>query len=283
MIIKRIILRISKEISERKKHKIPTNGWYEISLDGLKWKLKLDRYIDRTIALEKEFEPTTSELVKQIVKPGMRVLDIGANIGYYTNIIAKKIETKGKIFAFEPVSEYRMQLEWHVKENRFNDIVKVLPYGLSNMANKMNIGRDNVSASLHWAPLTPPTNTEEIELKKLDDIYSSEDFNNIDFIKIDIDGHEIMFLDGAIDFFKKNQPIILLEFANLSLHVAGTNVIILKEKLEKMGYIIYSEKTKKPFIDIKEFLIECGNYSFSANAWAIPTNLSIKINSLSDL
>lgn len=272
--IKRIASRIKRELKEREKRKMPVTGWHEFEIDGLKWKLCLDRYIDRTIAVEKAFEPETSELVKRIVKPGMRILDVGANIGYFTNILAKQVGTTGKIFAFEPVGSYRKQVEWHVQANKFSDIVKIFPYGLSNSNESLKIGMDNTSASLHWTPNTPPERYEQIELRRLDDLVKEEKINQIDFIKIDIDGHEPFFIEGANEFFKTNKPIILIEFANLNLFVAGSDVIKLKSQLEDKGYVLYSEKTKKPFVSITEFLTECGNFKYSANVWAIPSSIS---------
>jgi FkbM family methyltransferase len=263
--------------------KMPTSGWHEFEIQGLKWKLCLDRYIDRMIATEKNFEPETTELVKSIVKPGMKILDIGANIGYFTNILAKQIGSTGKIYAFEPVSRYREQVQWHVNANNFTDTVKIFPFGLSDKATKLKMGMDNTSASLHWTPKTPPENYEEIELQRLDDIIEKEKISNIDFIKIDVDGHEPFFINGATEFFKHNSPIILIEFANLNLFVAGSNVLVLKEQIEKLGYVLYSEETKKPFISTTEFLIECGNYRTSANVWAIPNKIAQQKKSLMEL
>ena len=280
--IKSITLKLNNLFVRLFKKKIPTSGWHEFEIQGLKWKLCLDRYIDRTIAVEKTFEPETTELVKSIVKPGMRVLDIGANIGYFTNIISKQVGKSGAVFAFEPVSGYRSQVEWHVKTNHFSDIVKIYPFGLSDKSCKLKIGMDNISASLHWTPKTPPSNYEEIELQRLDDIVEKESIGKIDFIKIDIDGHEPFFVDGAVEFFKKNSPIILVEFANLNLFVAGSDAISLKEKLEKLGYVLYSEKTKLPFPSVNEFLTECGNYKYSANVWAIPRAIAKTKKSLLD-
>ena len=281
--IKRIASRIKRELKEREKRKIPISGWHEFEIDGLKWKLCLDRYIDRSIALEKAFEPETSELVKRIVKPGMRILDVGANIGYFTNILARQVGPTGKIFAFEPVEGYRKQVEWHVQTNKFLDIVKIYPFGLSNVNETMKIGMDNTSASLHWTPKTPPENYEQIELRTLDGIRKDEKIDPIDFIKIDIDGHEPFFIEGASDFFQTNKPIILVEFANLNLFVAGLDVIKLKTKLEEKGYVLYSEKTKKPFVSVTEFLTECGNYKYSANVWAIPVTIAQNKLSLLEL
>jgi FkbM family methyltransferase len=235
----------------------------------------MERYIDREIASKGVLEPTTTNLLRQLLKPGMHLMDIGANLGYFTLLSAQQIGPAGKVWAFEPVNCYREQLQWHIATNHFEDRVKILPYGLADTRAKMSMAVDNISATLHWTlALTSPTVFEEIDLYSLDDVVLKLEIERLDFIKLDIDGHEPFFFRGASRFFKKCKPIMVLEFAQIVLDPAGEDVRTLKATVEDLGYILYSETTEKPFKNRREFLLECGNFTHSANAWAIPIEMS---------
>jgi len=233
----------------------------------------MEQSIDREIALG-VFEPETTRLVNKIVKPGMTVIDVGANLGYYTIMFASLVGNSGKVFAFEPVKQYYEKLLWHVEANGFRNHVAAFNCGLSDNENRISIGVASSGATVHWVSDDPPTRCEEIQLHPLDEIIRKNSIEKIDLIKIDIDGHEPFFFRGARDFFQKNLPILLVEFAQLNLEKAGEDVIGLKATIEKLGYTIYSESTKMPFTSRTQFLVECGNYAYSANVWAIPNLLA---------
>ena len=65
--------------------------------------LENDRYVGQRIALEK-YEPYETDLIQRQVGIGDVVVDVGANIGYYTILLAKKVGKTGKVYAFEPYS-----------------------------------------------------------------------------------------------------------------------------------------------------------------------------------
>jgi FkbM family methyltransferase len=261
---------------------LPSVVWMECERQGLKWRLQMEHSIDREIALG-VFEPATTRLVNKIVKPGMTVIDVGANLGYYTIIFASLVGKSGKVFAFEPVKQYYEKLLWHVEANGYRDYVAAFNCGLSDKEAKISIGIGNTGATVHWVADDPPTRCEEIQLHSLDEIISKYSIEKIDLIKIDIDGHEPFFFRGAERFFRRNRPILLVEFAQLNLDKAGEDVTGLKAIIEELGYTIYSESTKRPFMSRTQFLVECGNYAYSANVWAIPNSLAQEAKSLEDI
>ena len=61
-----------------------------------------------------------------------------------------------------------------------------------------------------------------------------------------------------------------MEFNQNNLSTFGGDVLKLKDQVERLGYETVSEKTGRPFATRNEFLVECGNYAFSANVWARP-------------
>ena len=248
--------------------------WVETEVQGLRWRLCMQRYIDREIATTKVFEPATTELVRRIVRPGMRVLDVGANLGYFTLLFARQVGPTGRVWAFEPVERYREQLRWHVAANGFEDRVQICDYGLSDASITMNVALDWCGGTLHWTRAEAPDTREPARFLPLDVVASELGLNHVDFVKLDVDGHEPFFFRGASAFFRHNRPLMVVEFSQANLDVAGEDVRTLKEAIEELGYTLYSERTGKSYANRHDFLFDAGNFTHSANVWAVPDTLA---------
>ena len=83
-----------------------------------------DKYVGQRIALEK-YEPYETELILKQVKSGDIIVDVGANIGYYTVLFADKVGKKGKIIAIEPDPINFEILQKNIKENKLFNVVAV--------------------------------------------------------------------------------------------------------------------------------------------------------------
>ena len=265
----------------RKKMRIdslPKSGWVEVKRMGFHWRLDMDTDIGRAIAVQGIIEPQTTRLVKDLVRPGMQVLDVGANIGYFTLIMAQAAGLSGRVWAFEPTKKYREQLMWHVENNNLKDIVTLIPYGLSDKTMTTEISIGNSSATLHWTAESVPLRQEIIQLHPLDEVAAELGIHQIDFVKLDIDGHEPRFIRGASNSLKRFQPPIVLEFSQLNLHFAGSDVSLQARLLQELGYAICDERTRKPYVSDTQFLIDCGNFRYSGNALAISETVDRKSN-----
>jgi FkbM family methyltransferase len=246
--------------------------WLQAQRQGLLWRLCMDRYVDRQIAQHGMFEPSTTSLVRALLMPGMQVLDVGANIGYFSLICAQQVGSSGKVWAFEPVSGFRERLLWHIGANGFQERVCVARYGLSDAVKSLPISLGDSSATLHWALPSPPSFIETIQVRPFDQVWQELGCDDVNFAKVDIDGHEPFFLRGAQSFFQHCKPIMVLEFSQLNLRKAGEDVSLLRLMIEQLAYTLYSERTLNPFTDEEEFLLECGSMDRSANVWAIPNS-----------
>jgi len=229
----------------------------------------MESAIARSIIRTGVWEPDTTRVVLDCVKPGMHVLSIGANIGYFAMLMARSVGPTGRVWAFEPTKKFRKQLEWNIEANKLASRVTILPFGLSDHAKSAEIEMMAQSASMHFPPNLPRIGTESIELKQLDIVAADLGIEKIDFIQMDIDGHEAAFLRGAKQLLRKHVPPIAMEFSQACLYFAGSDVREVKKLLNELGYEIWSEKTRLPFKDEYEFLLECGNFSRHANAIAL--------------
>ena len=235
----------------------------------MKWRLDMSSNIAQQMHATGAWEFQTTELIQDLVKPGMQALSVGANFGYYALLMGRQVGETGHVWAFEPTRHFREMLEHHLKINGLESRVTVVPYGLSDTETGATIDISPQSASMHYAPQESRVGQEEIQLKRLDDVADGLGIRRIDFISIDIDGHEPAFLRGGTQVLSRDVPSIAMEFAQECLHYAGSDVREVADLLHQLGYEICSEMTRQPYSSELAFLKECGNFRHYANALAV--------------
>ena len=201
-------------------------------------------------------------LFKNIIKPGMRVLDLGANIGFYTVLFSKLAGENGKVFAFEPDAKNYKYLEGNTK-TLHNVIVE--KKAVSDKTGKINlfISKDlNVDHQSY--DIGEGRVCEEVDTIALDD-YFLDDIK-IDFIKIDIQGYEATAMKGMSKIMRQSGKMVVFgELWPYGLQKAGSNAEEYLQFLKSRGFRIkffegeidYNEKTKDKnfytdFIAIKD-------------------------------
>jgi FkbM family methyltransferase len=246
-------------------------NWVLCQTSDAIFRLDSTKYLDQQILNYGFFEKDSINWVKKLVKPGMVTVDVGANFGYYTMLLSKFSGSTGKVIAFEPLSTFYDRLLYHAKINNCTNVVLVKE-GLSSQAEQLTIFLNQDTATLHWPANEPPPEVpiQQISLITLDDYVSKNDVTHIDFIKVDIDGHEPHFLKGAENSLSKFEPIILMEFAHLNLLASGSGSDHLAHQLCALGYELYSEQTGKPYPSMTDFLVDAMNCAYSKNVLCIP-------------
>lgn len=246
------------------------NGIITCNADGVVFELDPTQYVDSEILNYGVFERHSVDWVKKLVQPGMVVLDVGANFGYYTMLFSKLVGETGKVIAFEPSTRFRTRLLKHAALNNALN-VEVAPIALSSSPGELRLQLGGDSASFHWVADDSPLETETVVLDTLDNFVASHGIGRIDFLKVDIDGHEPKFIEGARDTLLKFRPTILIEFMHLALVEAGSGVEQLADQLKELGYVLQSEKGLHPFSTRREFLVEAMNCAYSVNIVAFPS------------
>lgn len=170
-----------------------------------------------------------------------KCIDIGANIGDFSLEILNNKSTK--VIAFEPLPLCCDKLSHIYKEytNRF----KFFEIALSNKDgfSKLNYGEtisglSSLEKKINKITFVGDSNTNSIEVitKQLDSFINDSEFQNTDFIKIDVEGHEMAVLEGALDFIKKNHiKLIQIEF---NLHNLFTKNTIYDYSAMLEGYVV---------------------------------------------
>ena len=175
---------------------------------GLKLRYKNDLNLDMLLGLH---EPNTFEVFDIFVKPGMIVADIGANVGYFTRFLSKKVGSKGSVHAFEPSPSTFKTLQETIDLNKLKNITAVNKAITDrNGSVKMFLSSTHYMASVdvNWA--TDKGGTVDVPATSLD-FYFGNLGRYPDFIKMDIEGGGVFALKGMRNCIIKNEPVLLLE------------------------------------------------------------------------
>ncbi len=156
-----------------------------------------------------EHEELTLQL--KLIEDEYNILDIGGNYGWYAMEIAQK-RPKANIFCFEPIPRSFYFLNENIELNNLANI-RAFNFGFSDSEGSMNFYFDpNLSVN---ASLANVSNNEKItniicSVRKLDNFVKDQNMN-IDYIKCDVEGAELLVFKGGMDTIRKDKPIIFAE------------------------------------------------------------------------
>lgn len=188
----------------------------EMEING--FRMHLDPLDSLEISLFGTYEPFQTSLVKAEVQPGMTVVDVGANIGYYTLLFGRMSTPGGKVFAFEPVPQNLEILRRNLAANGI-DNVEIVSKAASNQPgvapfflSQKNLGDHSFFAADQGRKIL------EVEMVRIDDVVEGP----VDVVKIDIQGAEQRALEGMRRTLERSPAVTLFtEFCPKSLSDAG--------------------------------------------------------------
>lgn len=230
------LMETKKGLQELKKGYAVTKEGFELFLDTE------DHSISRVIAFSGIYEPVETEFLKKIIKPNMHVIDVGANIGYFTTLFSRLVGPQGKVTAFEPSPRSFLILK---KNAMFNCIknVTIIQKAIANFSGKEKFYLSSINTGDNRFSGDPiedyDMDREEIEVDviKLDEYFLHE---NVDFLKIDAQGAEMKILESASNIIENNPNLqMMLEFWPVGLSAQKTSGENLLAKIKQLGFNIY--------------------------------------------
>jgi FkbM family methyltransferase len=163
---------------------------------------------------ESEYEPETFEFFRENLKKGATVLDIGAHIGLFSVVAARKVGEDGKVFSFEPTPFTRNVLLEVVRLNNCSEIVEVRVEAISSKSGKTVFFDTGDVISNANSLVKTERSKGQIEVRMISVDQFAKDRNlKIDCLKIDAEGAELDVLLGARETFLNMRPV-----ARLGLH-----------------------------------------------------------------
>lgn len=159
-------------------------------------------------------------LLKQLIQPGMTIVDVGANIGIYTQFLANLVGETGHVHAFEPAPLNFKRLDDNLRALG-NVSLKQFAVGDSQGTIKLFVS-DDLNVDHRTFDSSDGRSSISVAVTTLDDYFSEG--QHVDFIKIDVQGYEFSVLHGAKRLLEENRDIkILMEFWPYGLTKAGVD------------------------------------------------------------
>lgn len=189
-------------------------GRYKMIVDttdvGLSSHLLLDGY----------WEMWLTELLAKRVQPGMKVVDVGANLGYFTVLMADLVGPTGHVYAFEPNTDLARRMTQSLAINGFDGIATVHEQALADAeADVLLVVPTDEPKNGHLLPADHPISADqgiETRLMRTRRLDSYEELLDADLIKIDADTSEFAIWRGMARILETRRPLtIVLEFARM--------------------------------------------------------------------
>lgn len=188
---------------------IPSPTWSIRSLYGAQMHLDLSRSMaQKLLFLEGERFMDERALLQRLLRKGMTVVDVGANIGYYLLQFQKCVGSTGRVICIEPSIENLPELRRNIAANDYTNVV------LHEVALGSSEGEIGLHSGVNSGVADKAGAAHIVAIRKLDTLVTER----IDFLKIDVEGFEGQVLEGAEKLLATHKPILFLE---LHPHIVG--------------------------------------------------------------
>ena len=224
-----------------------------VEIDGRKM------YLDPTDSLKlsfRRYDDFTENFVKSRIKKNDTIIDLGANIGYWTLFFAQNVGDNGKIFAFEPEPSLFELLKKNVNVNNFLNVITIQK-AVSNKTQKTKLFLSHNPNDHRIYDPSDERKSIEIECIRLDDYFKN--FNGeINFIKSNIQGADFAAILGMPEIIKKSKNLeIIAEYSSALLEGFGFSPRDFLMTLQKTGFKLFdlnSQEKKIIPVEIDQFL-----------------------------
>jgi FkbM family methyltransferase len=206
--------------------------------------------------LTNRHEMETTAQIRQLVKSGMTVLDVGGHVGYYTRMTSQLVGDSGRVIAFEPHPRNNAMLNrntGHLKNVIIEQVALGDQEGIAELYDYLMM---SASGSLHFdekirdvqraqmsdwdvAPRAKDFEPQKysVRLARVDDILAKHNIQKVDVVKMDIEGAEMGALRGMKNTIASSPNLALvMEYNPLGLEAFGNEPVNALEEVLSMGF-----------------------------------------------
>lgn len=205
----------------------------------------VDSIISPLLLKDKVWEPFETELFRSTIAPGMTVLDVGANLGYYSLIAARAVGDAGRVFAFEPDPDNFQLLCKNIEINGYNNIVPIQK-AVTDSSGVVELFQSPKNRGDHRIFNGQIFNYDNDRQKIIVDAISLDEFfdeemHQPDVIKIDVQGAEMKLFQGSTRMIADRDNLVLFtEVWPKGLSEAGSSAEEYIQALFDNGFELFS-------------------------------------------
>jgi FkbM family methyltransferase len=175
-------------------------------------------------------------MLRPYVRPSTYVIDVGANIGFFTLQFAAWISDGGKVIALEPDVVNYARLQHAIAESGLSNVVETIRAAVADVVGK---GFLEVNPG-HPGDHKLGTEGVPVALTTIDEIVAARGWPEVSLIKVDVQGAEARVLTGARRTLEKYRPTLFLEVDEPQLRRYGSSAAELLASVTALGYAIHS-------------------------------------------
>ncbi len=219
----------------------PDAGLVRLNTGQMLYVDPLDEQICVDIIVRGAWEYWVSAVVLSLLRPGARVVEVGANVGYYTMVMAGRVGLDGRVTALEANPRLVELVRRSIRVNGFGDRVRLINHAAMDepgvvdfVSFRRNSGGGHVPTVVgaHYSPSLGQPEAYKVEAVRLDDL----DCGRVDLIRLDAEGSEPFILRGAAGILKANPNIVIcMEWSAVQME-SRTSVPELVDWLEEQGF-----------------------------------------------
>jgi len=211
-----------------------------------------DNVITQDLFISGQWEPYESQLMANLLRPGMTFIDVGAHVGYYSLLAARAVGPTGQVIAFEPSPDNYALLTENIELNNLAHTIRAENVALDERSGERSLYLSTFNTGDHriYSTLSDDDqmfnagaqrNSVRVSVRSLDEYLSERNIGSVDMIKIDVQGAEMAVLSGMRKTLSSNPNIILFtEFWPHGLSRFGTNAqTLLSFLIEEVGFSLF--------------------------------------------
>ncbi|HZU20790.1 MAG TPA: FkbM family methyltransferase [Gaiellaceae bacterium] len=234
-----------------------------VSFRGLELEIERGDITMLPTLLSGEYEAEEIDTLSALLRQRAAFVDVGANVGVYSLLAARALESGGRVVAVEPNPDARRFLELNLQRNSGKRSVEVVPLALADVEGELPWARTRYHGTGRLASEVQGPATERVRATTLDRLVASLglDLRN-GAVKIDVEGFEPRVIEGGESTISRERPVLLVEVCGRSSAVAsvawGRAIEILAESYERVRVFGPLEPANGAVRDVLEAVVADG-------------------------